>query len=77
MARTRAVEIDIRRPIADQPAYLRIPEAAALLRRSPRTLALWEQQGLIRMVRPAGGLPVIERTEIERLMREGARGAEA
>jgi predicted site-specific integrase-resolvase len=64
--------IDISRPLAEQPANLTLPEAAAWLRRTTRTLGNWEARGLIRVVRPAGGNPIIPRSEIERLMREGA-----
>ena len=65
--------IDLSRPINEQPSWLRLAEAAALLRRSVRTLAHWEARGLLRVVRPAGGAPLIARSEIERLLEEGAR----
>jgi predicted site-specific integrase-resolvase len=65
--------IDITLPITEQPAYLRIADAAALLRRSVRTIAHWEQRGLLRVLRPAGGAPLISRTEIERLLGECGR----
>jgi hypothetical protein len=66
------VTIDISRPLAEQPAYLSLPEAAALLRRSTRALARWESRGLLRVTRPAGGNPIIPRAELERLLSEGA-----
>jgi hypothetical protein len=65
--------IDVSRPISEQPAYLSLSEAAALLRRSTRALARWEGRGLLRVLRPAGGNPIIERAELERLLSEGAR----
>ena len=65
--------IDLSRPINEQPAHLRLAEAAALLRRSVRTLAHWEARGLLRVIRPAGGAPLIARSELERLLAEGAR----
>lgn len=64
---------DVRLPIAEQPAYLRISEVALLFRRSVRTLSDWEARGLIKVIRPAGGAPLIERAEVERLLREGSR----
>jgi hypothetical protein len=67
------ITIDVRRPISDQPAYLSLPEAAALLRRSTRALARWEGRGLLRVLRPAGGNPIIERAELERLLSEAAQ----
>ena len=60
-------------PLTSQPIFLRVPEAAALLRRSTRTLRSWETRGLLRVVRPAGGAPLIARAEIERLLSEGSR----
>ncbi len=65
--------IDVTQPLTNQPAYLRLADAAALLRRSVRTIAHWEARGLIRVSRPAGGAPLIERAEIERLLSEGSR----
>jgi hypothetical protein len=67
------ITIDINRPITDQPAYLSVPEAAALLRRSTRALARWEARGLLRVLRPAGGNPLVARAEIERLLADGAQ----
>ena len=64
--------IDISRPLSEQPANLTIPEAAAWLRKTTRTLGHWEAKGLLRITRPAGGNPIVPRSEIERLMREGA-----
>lgn len=69
---TTPITIDITRPIHDQPAYLSLPEAAALLRRSTRALARWESRGLLRVMRPAGGNPIVARSELERLLSEGA-----
>lgn len=65
--------IDLSKPLQQQPFLLRVPQAAALLGRTTRTLRAWEARGLLRVVRPAGGAPLIERTEIERLLAEGAR----
>lgn len=67
--------IDISAPLAAQPRYLTLPEAALLLRRSTRALNRWESLGLIRVIRPAGGNPLIERGEIERILDEGTSGA--
>lgn len=53
------------------PALVTVPEAARLLRRSTRALRRWEQLGLLRMVRPNGGRPLVERAELERILREG------
>jgi hypothetical protein len=73
MARQPApINIDINLPINEQPAYLNMQEAAALLRRSTRALARWEARGLLHVLRPAGGNPLVERAEIERLLAEGA-----
>jgi predicted site-specific integrase-resolvase len=66
--------IDVTKPIDQQPAYLRLHEVALLLRRSVRAIARWEHDGLLRgVVRPAGGVPLVPRAEIERILREGAR----
>jgi hypothetical protein len=65
--------IDITKPLDQQPAFLRLADAAALLRRSVRTLAHWEARGLLRVARPAGGSPLIARSEIERLLAEGSK----
>ncbi len=73
MPRTKpALTINLSAPLADQPRYLTLPEAAAFLRRTTRALHRWESVGLLRVIRPAGGNPLIERTEIERLLTEGA-----
>lgn len=77
MPRTKpALHIDISAPLAEQPRFLTVPEAAAFLRRSTRALARWEALGLLRVVRPAGGNPLVERSEIERLLIEGAAPAQ-
>jgi excisionase family DNA binding protein len=68
--------INLSRPLNEQPALLRLREAAALLGRTDRTLRSWEARGLIRFVRPAGGVPLVERSELERLLNE-SRGARA
>jgi len=68
----RPFGIDLSRPLEEQPANFLVPEAAAWLRRTARTLANWEARGLIKVIRPAGGYPIIPRSEIERLMSEGA-----
>jgi hypothetical protein len=64
--------IDITQPVERQPAYLRLADVAALLGKSVRTISSWEARGLLRVIRPAGGTPLVSRTEIERLLREGA-----
>ncbi len=53
------------------PRLLTPAEAAAAIRRSPRTIRRWLSTGLIRAVRVAGGNPLIERSELQRLLREG------
>jgi hypothetical protein len=73
MPRTKqTLQIDISAPLDAQPRFLTVPEAAAFLRRSTRALARWEALGLIRVTRPAGGNPLIEPCEIERLLADGA-----
>jgi hypothetical protein len=67
------VRIDIRQPIESQPAYMSQADVAALLGNTVRTIARWEQLGLIRVIRPCGGNPLIARSEVERLLSEGAR----
>lgn len=71
MRRTAPLSIDLTLPIDKQPFNLTVPEAAAYLRRSTRCLAHWEAKGLIRVLRPAGGFPLIPRSEVERILREG------
>jgi len=68
---TRPINIDLSAPVGALPRYLTIPEAAAYLRRSTRALTRWEAKGLLRFTRPAGGNPLIERGELERLIAEG------
>lgn len=63
--------IDVSQPLERQPAYLRFADVAALLGKSVRTISSWEQRGLLRVTRPAGGTPLVSRVEIERLLREG------
>jgi excisionase family DNA binding protein len=66
------ITIDRSAPIGALPRYLTLPEAAAYLRRSTRALARWEAKGLLRVIRPAGGNPLVDRNEVERLLAEGA-----
>jgi excisionase family DNA binding protein len=66
------LSIDLSLPISQQPAYLRATEAAAYLRRDIRTLRNWEARGLIKVHRPCGGYPLIPRSEVERILSEGA-----
>lgn len=54
------------------PALLKPREAAEALRRSPRTVRRLVALGHLHTVRVAGGRPLIPRTELERLLREGA-----
>ena len=70
-AREPRSSIDVTMPIERQPAYLRLADVAALLGKSVRTISSWEQRGLLRVTRPAGGAPLIARAEIERLLSEG------
>ena len=74
-ARAGGIAIDLAAPLAKQPSYLTMKETAALLRRSVRALNRWESLGLLRVIRPAGGNPLIERTEIERILFEGSAEA--
>jgi excisionase family DNA binding protein len=55
------------------PRLLTPAEAALVTRRSTRTVRRWIGAGLLRTVRPAGGRPLIERAELERLLREGTQ----
>lgn len=64
--------IDVAKPIHEQPTLLQLREAAALLRATTRTLNRWEATGRLRVLRPAGGAPLVARAEIERLLDEGA-----
>jgi excisionase family DNA binding protein len=66
------VRIDITLPIERQPFYLTVADVAAIFGKSTRTIAMWEQKGLLRVSRPAGGTPLISRSEVERLLTEGA-----
>ncbi|HET8932216.1 MAG TPA: hypothetical protein VFN67_02195 [Polyangiales bacterium] len=63
--------IDVTLPIERQPAYLRLADVAALLGKCVRTISSWEQRGLLRVTRPAGGSPLVARSEVERLLSEG------
>jgi excisionase family DNA binding protein len=54
------------------PQLLKPAEAAKLLRRSPRTLRNWEKDGRIRAVRIAGGRPLYELSELERVIAAGS-----
>jgi len=67
--------VDLSRPLDEHPALMRMSYAAALLQRTTRTLYLWEAKGLIRISRPAGGFPLVPRSEVERLLREGMQRA--
>ena len=71
MTQARGIAIDIGSPVELLPCYLTLPEAAAYLRRSVRALSRWKSLGLLNVTRPAGGKPLIERAEIQRLLREG------
>lgn len=69
---TQPFAINTLRPLAEAPYLLTVSEAAAYLRRTVRCLARWETAGKIRMLRPCGGFPLVERTELERLLGEQA-----
>jgi excisionase family DNA binding protein len=64
--------LDPENQFADLPRLLKPIEAANILRRTPRTIRRWISLGLLQAVRPAGGNPLIPRSEIERLLTEGA-----
>lgn len=66
--------VDITLPIERQPAYLTFADVGALLGKCVRTISSYEQRGLLRVLRPAGGNPLIERSEVERLLTEGTAG---
>lgn len=59
--------------IGDLPKLCTRAEAAKALRRNDRSIDRWIAKGLLRAIRPAGGHPLIPRTEIERLLVEGGR----
>lgn len=65
-------QLDISRPLADLPNLLTMGEAARYLRLSTRALRRWRALGLLTVTRPANGFPLVARSEIERLLREGA-----
>jgi hypothetical protein len=65
------VRIDVTLPIERQPFYLTLADVAAIFGKSTRTIAMWEQKGLLRVTRPAGGAPLVARSEVERLLAEG------
>ncbi len=67
------ITIDLSTPVAELPAYLTLPEAAAYMRRTTRCLARWEGKGLLRVTRPANGFPLVASSELARLCREGER----
>jgi excisionase family DNA binding protein len=57
---------------ATLPDLLTLAEAAKLLRVSKRALHRWRAMGLIKTIRPCGGWPLVARSEIERVLRDGA-----
>jgi excisionase family DNA binding protein len=56
---------------AELPRNLKIAEFASEIRRSERTVRAWIARGLIKATRPCGGNPLIARSELERILREG------
>jgi excisionase family DNA binding protein len=58
--------------VRDLPALITIDAAAGLLAKSERTIRSYIGRGLLRAFRPCGGAPRIPRSEIERVLREGA-----
>lgn len=64
------ISIDITKPLSELPRFLTVREVAAYVRRSTRTISTWEQRGLIRVLRPAGGYPIIENAEVARILAE-------
>jgi excisionase family DNA binding protein len=54
------------------PRNLKIAEFAAEVRRTDRTVRRWIASGLVKAVRPCGGLPLIPRSELQRILTEGA-----
>lgn len=54
------------------PALLKPREAGEAIRRSTRTIRRLISLGHLRAVHVAGGRPLIPRSELERLLREGA-----
>jgi excisionase family DNA binding protein len=69
----RAVSGDlmIREIVCDLPRLCTRSEAAAVLRKSTRTIDRWIEGGALHATRPVGGLPLIPRAEIARLLRDG------
>ena len=65
------------RPTEGLPRLLTLAETAEVCRRSVRTIASWRAKGLLRVVRIAGGPPLVERTELERLLSEGTNRSNA
>lgn len=53
------------------PALCTRSEVAKALRRNTRTVDRWITLGRLRATRPAGGFPLILRSEVERLIVEG------
>jgi excisionase family DNA binding protein len=58
--------------LEDLPRNLKIAEFAAEVRRTDRTVRRWIASGLVKTVRPCGGLPLIPRSELQRILTEGA-----
>lgn len=63
-----------RQLVRDLPALNTLEGTAKFFGRTGRTLRHWIARGLIRTVRPCGGNPMVPRSEIERVLREGAHG---
>jgi excisionase family DNA binding protein len=58
--------------VRDLPALLSIDAAGDVLGKSGRTIRSYIARGLIRAIRPCGGTRLIPRSEIARVLREGA-----
>ena len=57
--------------LRDAPALMTFKQTAEHTGISKRTWHRWVAQGLVRVVRPAGGQPRIPRLEVARILRDG------
>ena len=59
--------------VENLPALNSLDDTAAFFGRTTRTMRSWVSRGLMRVIRPCGGNPMVPRGEIERVLREGAK----
>jgi excisionase family DNA binding protein len=67
-----ALDDIVERIVCGLPQLNTIDSTAELLGKSERTIRAYISRGLIVAIRPCGGAPRIPRSEIERVLREGA-----